>query len=48
MENNISIHHQEIIFATSDSAFNRQLSKMAAEGQIRKIAQRIYTSNFNE
>ena len=48
MENNIPIHLQEIIFATSDSALNRQLSKLEREGQIRKIAPRIYTSNFNE
>ena len=48
MENNIPIHLQEIIFATSDSALNRQLSKLEGEGQIRKIAPRIYTSNFNE
>jgi Fic family protein len=48
MENNIPIHLQEIIFATSDSALNRQLSKLEEEGQIKKIAPRIYTSNFNE
>jgi prophage maintenance system killer protein len=48
MENNIPIHLQEIIFATSDNALNRQLSKFEKEGQIKKIAPRIYTSNFNE
>ena len=48
MENNIPIHLQEIIFATSDIALNRQLSKLENEGQIKKIAPRIYTSNFNE
>ena len=48
MENNIPVHLQEIIFATSDIALNRQLSKLEEEGQIRKIAPRIYTSNFNE
>ncbi|NEW79787.1 MAG: cell filamentation protein Fic [Gelidibacter sp.] len=48
MENNIPIHLQEIIFATSDIALNRQLGKLEAEGQIKKIAPRIYTSNFNE
>jgi len=48
MENNIPIHLQEIIFATSDSALNRQLSKFEKENKIRKIAPRIYTSNFNE
>jgi hypothetical protein len=48
MENNIPIHLQEIIFATSDIALNRQLSQLEAEGQIKKIAPRIYTSNFDE
>ncbi len=48
MENNIPIHLQEIIFVTSDRALNRQLSKLEEEGQIKKIAPRIYTSNFNE
>lgn len=48
MENNIPIHLQEIIFATSDSALNRQLSKLEKEDKIRKIAPRVYTSNFNE
>lgn len=48
MENNIPIHLQEIIFATSDIALNRQLSQLETEGQIKKIAPRIYTSNFDE
>jgi len=37
MENNIPIHLQEIIFATSDIALNRQLSKLEEEGQIKKL-----------
>lgn len=48
MENSIPIHLQEIIFATSNSALNKQLSKLEKEGQIKKIAPRIYSSNFNE
>lgn len=48
MENNIPIHLQEIIFATSDSSLNRKLSKLEKEGEIKKIAPRIYTSNFIE
>jgi hypothetical protein len=48
MEKNIPIHLQEIIFATSDTALNRQLSKLEKEGQIKKIAPRIYSSNLNE
>lgn len=48
MENIIPLHLQEIIFATSNSTLNRQLSKLVEEGQIKKIAPRIYTSNLNE
>lgn len=48
MENIIPLHLQEIIFATSDSSLNRQLSKLEKEGQIKKIAPRIYTSNLDE
>lgn len=48
MEKNIPIHLQEIIFATSDSKLNRKVSKLEEEGKIKKIAPRIYTSNFNE
>jgi hypothetical protein len=48
MENNIPIHLQEIIFASSDTAISRQLGKLEETGQIKKIAPRIYTSNFNE
>jgi len=48
MENNIPIHLQEVIFASSDTALSRQLGKLEESGQIKKIAPRIYTSNFNE
>ena len=48
MENNVPIHLQEIIFASSDSAIRRQLSVLEEKKQIKKIAPRIYTSNFNE
>jgi len=48
MENNIPIHLQEVIFASSDTAISRQLGKLEDAGQIKKIASRIYTSNFNE
>jgi Fic family protein len=48
MENSVPIHLQEIIFATSDSALNRQLRKLEVKGQIKKIAPRIYTSNLRE
>ena len=48
MENNIPIHLQEVLFASSDTAISRQLGKLEKSGQIKKIAPRIYTSNFNE
>lgn len=48
MENNVPIHLQEIIFTSSDTAISRQLLKLAETGQIKKIAPRIYTSNFYE
>jgi len=48
MENTIPIHLQEVIFASSDPAISRQLGKLEKTGQIKKIAPRIYTSNFNE
>ncbi|ELV7525257.1 Fic family protein [Flavobacterium psychrophilum] len=48
MENNIPIHLQEVLFASSDTAISRQLGKLEESGQIKKIAPRIYTSNFNE
>lgn len=48
MENSIPIHLQEVIFTSNDAALNKQLSKLENAGQIKKIAPRIYTSNFNE
>lgn len=48
MENNIPIHLQEVIFTSNDVALNKQLAKLESAGQIKKIAPRIYTSNFNE
>lgn len=37
---------QEIVFASSDKAESRRITALLKEGQIRKIAPRIYTSNF--
>ncbi len=48
MENIIPIHLQEVIFASSDTTISRQLGKLEETGQIKKIAPRIYTSNFIE
>jgi len=46
MEKNIPIHLQEIIFSSSDSATSQQISKLEKEGAIRKLANRVYTSNL--
>lgn len=48
MEKNIPLHLQEILFATSDLAGSKQLSKLIKQGVIRKIATKIYTSNFTD
>jgi hypothetical protein len=39
---------QEIIFASSDKTESRRVTALLKEGQIRKIAPRIYTSNFTD
>lgn len=39
---------QEIIFSSSDKALNREISKLEKNNKIRKIAPRIYTSNFDD
>jgi hypothetical protein len=46
MENILPIHLQEIIFSSSDQKISKQISKLWKNGKIRKIAQRIYSSNF--
>ena len=39
---------QEVIFASSDKAESRRISTLLKKGEIRKIAPRIYTSNFSD
>src|ERR1035437_2491843 len=48
LENIIPVHLQEIVFGSSDPKIRRQISKLEKEGQIRKIAPRIYSSNLKE
>ncbi len=48
MEKNSQIHLQEIIYGSSDPNISRQISKLEKEGKIRKIASKIYTSNFED
>lgn len=42
------VHLQEIIYGSPDSVISRRISKWEDEGKIRKIAPRIYTSNFED
>ena len=46
MENILPIHLQEVVFSSSDKNLSKQISKLEKAGEIRKIAPRIYTSNF--
>jgi hypothetical protein len=39
---------QEVIFASSDKAESRRITTLIKKGEIRKIAPRIYTSNFSD
>lgn len=48
MENNVPLHLQEIVFSSSDKSLSNQISKLEKDNQIRKIAPRIYTTNFEE
>jgi len=48
MEKKLPIHLQEIIFSSSNSAISKQISKLEKDKGIRKIAPRIYTSNFED
>jgi hypothetical protein len=48
MENLLQIHLQEIIFGSSDQKISKKISKLEKEGKIRKIAQRLYSSNLTD
>lgn len=48
MENILPAHLQEVIFTSSDSKLSKQISKLKKYGKLRKIAPRIYTSNFTD
>lgn len=48
MENSIPIHLQEIIFGSPESKISKQISRLLKEGKIRKIAPRVYSSNFTD
>tara|TARA_R110002020_G_scaffold475949_1_gene714840 strand:+ start:17690 stop:19171 length:1482 start_codon:yes stop_codon:yes gene_type:complete len=48
MEKNSPLHLQEIIYGSPDSVTSRRISKWEDDGIVRKIASRIYTSNFED
>lgn len=48
MKKNPPLYLSEIIFASSDKAESRAISRMLNEGTIRKIATRVYSSNFTD
>ena len=48
MENKSPIHMQEIIYGSADAVLSRRISNWEKEGLIRKIAPRLYTSNFED
>jgi len=48
MEKNTSLHLQELIFSSSNKVLSKHISKLEKEKLIRKIAPRIYTSNFED
>lgn len=47
MDKTTPLHLQEIIFSSKDPEISRAISKLVREGQLRKIAPKIYTSNFD-
>ena len=48
MENFLPIYLQEVIFGSSDKRISKEISKLEKEGKIRKIAQRLYSSNLTD
>jgi fido (protein-threonine AMPylation protein) len=46
MENFIPTHLQEIIYSSSDKKIRKQIALLESTGKIKKIAPRIFTSNF--
>lgn len=48
MENILPIHLQEVLFPSSDPKYSKQIAKLEEAGKIRKLAPRIYSSNFTD
>lgn len=48
MDKQIPLHLQEIIFSSSDPEISRSVNKHLRDGELRKIAPKIYTPNLKE
>ncbi|MCP4120988.1 MAG: Fic family protein [Bacteroidetes bacterium] len=48
MEKKLPLHLQEVIFGSSDSNISKRISKLEKAEQLRKIAPRLYTTNFED
>jgi hypothetical protein len=48
MEKDLPNPLPEIIFSSSDSKLSKQISQLEAQGKLRRLARRVYTSNFDE
>ncbi len=46
MENFVPTHLQEIIYSSIDKKVRKQITLLESTGKIKKIAPRIFTSNF--
>lgn len=46
MENLVPTHLQEIIYSSSDKKVRKQIAMLESTGKIKKIAPRVFTSNF--
>lgn len=48
VEKNNSNHLPEILYGSADPSVSRNIAKLEKDGKIRKIASRLYTSNFED
>src|SRR5690606_29049039 len=48
MDKDIPLHLQEIIFPSGEPRVSRAIGRLVKEGKLRKIAPKIFTSNFTD
>jgi hypothetical protein len=48
MDQNLPLRLQEIIFSSSNANLSRKITRLEKEGQLLKIAPRIYTPHIND